>query len=54
MSDKDAFDAILASLHKAMLDDAHWPATFHLIDDLCGMTGNGLGPVDIHNRDTVA
>ena len=42
MSDKDAFDAILASLHKAMLDDAHWPATFHLIDDLCGMTGNGL------------
>ena len=42
MSDKDAFDAILASLHKAMLDDVHWPATFHLIDDLCGMTGNGL------------
>ncbi len=38
----DAFDRILASLHRAALDDAHWPATAALIDDACGAVGNVL------------
>ena len=42
MSPLDAFDHILRSLHQAMLDDAHWPATSALIDEGCGMRGNGL------------
>ena len=42
MSQYDAFNRILASLHDDMLDDAHWPATAALIDDACGATGNGL------------
>ena len=42
MSPLDAFDRILRSLHQAMLDDAHWPATSALIDEGCGMRGNGL------------
>ena len=42
MSQYDAFNRILASLHDAMLDDAHWPATAALIDDACRATGNGL------------
>ena len=50
MSDQDAFDRILASLHEAMLDDALWPTTSALIDEACGMKGNGLvvgaGPED--------
>ena len=50
MSDQDAFDRILASLHAAMLDDTHWPATSALIDEACGLQGNALvvsgGPKD--------
>ncbi len=50
MSDQDAFDRILASLYEAMLDDAYWPTTSALIDEACGMQGNGLvvgaGPED--------
>ena len=42
MNPLDAFDGILRSLHQAMLDDAHWPATAALIDEACGMGGNGL------------
>ena len=42
MSPLDAFDRILRSLHRAMLDDVHWPATSALIDEVCGMKGNGL------------
>ena len=42
MSQYDAFNRILASLHEAMLDDAHWAATAALIDDACRATGNGL------------
>ena len=42
MSDQDAFDRILASLHAAILDDTHWPATSALIDEACGMQGNAL------------
>ena len=50
MSDRDAFEHILASLYEAMLDDHHWPATSALIDEACGITGNvllvGEGPKD--------
>ena len=50
MSDQDAFERILASLHEAMLDDTLWPVTSALIDEACGMQGNGLlvgaGPKD--------
>ena len=42
MSQQDLFERILASLHEAMLDDAHWPATSALIDDACGTKGNEL------------
>ena len=42
MSQLDTHNRILSSLHQAMLDDAHWPATSALIDDACGMTGNEL------------
>ena len=50
MSDQEAFERILASLYDAMLDDVHWPATSALIDEACGLTGNGImvgeGPKD--------
>ena len=50
MSDRDAFEHILASLHDAMLDDARWPAVSALIDEACGIEGNDLlvaeGPRD--------
>ena len=50
MSDQDAFERILASLYDAMLDDTLWPATSALIDEACGIKGNGLlvgeGPPD--------
>ena len=50
MSDRDAFERILASLYDAMLDDTHWPSTSALIDEACGLTGNSLlvgeGPKD--------
>ena len=41
MTRQGAFDCILASLHKAMLDDSHWPATTALIDDACGVGTSG-------------
>ena len=50
MSDQTAFERVLASLYDAMLDDTRWPATSALIDEACGLTGNGLivaeGPKD--------
>ncbi len=50
MSDQPAFERVLASLYDAMLDDTRWPATSALIDEACGLTGNGLivadGPKD--------
>ena len=50
MSQHDTFDRIMTSLHDAMLDDAHWPATSALIDEACGTMGNALlvgeGPQD--------
>ena len=42
MGQQDRFDRILASLHDATLDDAHWPATAGLIDEACGTKGNSL------------
>ena len=42
MSDRDSFERVLASLHDAMLDDAQWPATSALVDEVCGLTGNTL------------
>ena len=42
MKNPDAFERILASLYDAMLDDTRWPATSALIDEACGITGNGL------------
>ena len=42
MNPFDAFDRVMASLHDAAFDDAEWPATSALIDEACGMTGNGL------------
>ena len=42
MNQQVAFDGILASLHEAMLDEAHWPATSALIDEACRIKGNML------------
>ena len=42
MNPQDAFDRILVSLHDAMLDDAHWPATSALVDKACRIKGNML------------
>ena len=42
MSERDAFDAILAALHEAALDDASWPAAAGLVDEACGIKGNLL------------
>ena len=42
MSAGDAFERILVSLHKATLDDVHWPVASALIDQACGTRGNGL------------
>ena len=50
MSDQDAFERVMASLHDAMIDEARWPATTALIDEACGSAGNALlvgeGPKD--------
>ena len=48
MSQQDKFDRIIASLHEAMLGDAHWRDTSALIDDTCGMKGTHLVIVDEH------
>ena len=42
MSEQDIFCRLLASLHEAMLDDVHWPATAALIDEACGLKGHFL------------
>ena len=42
MSQQHAFDHILASLHVASFDDAHWLVTSALIDEACGAKGNML------------
>ena len=42
MSPLDDLDRMLRSLHRAMLDDDHWAAATALIDEACGLKGNGL------------
>ena len=50
MSDEDAFHRILGALYDAMLDDTRWPGVSAMIDEACGLTGNGLmvreAPID--------
>ena len=42
MTPRDAFGRILASLHRAALDDAHWLPTAALIEETAGVAGNVL------------
>ena len=42
LSERDAFDAILAALHEAAFDDARWPDAAGLVDEACGIKGNLL------------
>ena len=42
MSRQDMLDRALAALYDAALDEALWPAASALIDEACGLTGNGL------------
>ena len=53
MSERDAFDRILASSHEAMLDDAHWLPTSALIDDACRTKGNMLTFAEGQTQDDV-
>ena len=53
MSERDAFDRILASLHKATLDDVHWPTTSGLMDDVLRAKGNSLVFGAGHPRDGI-
>ena len=50
MSQQDKFDRVVASLHEAMLGDAHWQAASTQIDDACGTKGSHLVVVDSHAR----
>ena len=42
MSEREAFDAILASLHETALDRAHWSSATALIDDALGTYGSSM------------
>ena len=42
MSEREAFDAILASLHETALDRAHWSSATALIDDALGTHGSSM------------
>ena len=42
VSNRDPLQGILAALYDAMLDDTAWPRVSALIDEACGLTGNGL------------
>ncbi|MDE2751117.1 MAG: LuxR C-terminal-related transcriptional regulator [Gemmatimonadota bacterium] len=42
MSERRAFDRVLASLHEATLDDTHWPVASAFIDDAFRAKGNSL------------
>ena len=48
MSEREAFDRILALLHEAVLDDAHWPTASGLIDATLRAHGNALVCGDGH------
>ena len=41
MNNPDAFERSMASLYDAMIGETRWPATSALIDEACGLTGNG-------------
>ena len=40
MSQQDAFERVVSSLHEATLDDSHWNRTSALIDEACRTMGN--------------
>ena len=42
MSRHDRYEAALAALHEAALDDAHWPDAARLIEQACGSKGSGF------------
>ena len=42
MSEREAFDRILASLHEAALDRARWPTASALIDDALRTHGSSM------------
>ena len=42
MSERNAFDRVVASLYEASLDDSRWPAASGLIDDVLRAKGNSL------------
>ena len=42
MSEREAFDAVLAALHEAAFDDSRWPDASGLVDEACGIKGNLL------------
>ena len=42
VSGQGLFERVLASLHAGVFDDARWPATSGLIDELCEVKGNAL------------
>lgn len=42
MSQREAFERVVAALQETALDDALWPATSALIDDACGASGNTI------------
>ncbi len=51
MGERDAFERMLRSFYDAMFDDALWPAVSALIDEACGLTGNGLLVVEGTKQD---
>ncbi|MCY4381574.1 MAG: helix-turn-helix transcriptional regulator [Nitrospinae bacterium] len=53
MSEREAFEHILASLHEAALDDTHWSTASALIDEALHVHGNSLGFGDIHSGEDI-
>ena len=49
MSEREAFERIVASLQEAALDDGRLPAASALIDDALGVYGNCLAVADLHS-----
>lgn len=41
----DPFDRVVDALHRAALDEVHWPRALALIDTACGMAGSYLAVV---------
>ena len=42
MSERTDFERLVEVVNEAMLDETKWPATSALIDQVCGVVGNGL------------